>query len=281
MAVPPNTPRSEAMKILLEFEGGNTHGTGAVCVKNGKFVFQKFPSDLSGLLAKGTPYMKWLPYAEGWTMAHLRLASHGAQTVENTHPFIIGSGKDAIAVVHNGVWSDYSVAKIVLNKEKWQGETDTEVAAEVIYRIGMKKFCSEFSFGGVFMSLNLKGELEIAKVASYGDLMCHVRPDKSNILASKLDKKDYPEAFEVKTGYWKFDKNGHVIDSEVKKNETSYGGFGGHYQGRTRIVYSGASTGNSFNEIRKVTTAEALGVGAMSSEVNDPDFEKWWMEHAD
>ena len=110
-AFPPNFPRKEALKIMLNFESFNTDGTGYTYIENGKFVTKKWPKDFSSLIKSGKPLLDHMPY-KGWTIVHLRAASHGANTMENTHPFEIGPW----AICHNGIWSDYDVAKLALSK---------------------------------------------------------------------------------------------------------------------------------------------------------------------
>lgn len=144
---------------------------------------------------------------DGWTLVHLRAASHGGNFRRNTHPFIINDR----AVIHNGVWMEYDMAKLLLAAQGIhpRGETDTEVGANVIDVVGVRKFGESVTGGGVFMSLSRDGSLEIAKTS--GDLMVNKDASGKVLIASELDFTKYNEGCETVCGYMKFGADGKYI----------------------------------------------------------------------
>ena len=109
-AFPPMFPRRKALEILANFYAGNEDGTGSVYVKDGKFVVNKWRYRLETVIKRKFPLLDHMPY-DGWTLAHLRAASHGKIRKVNTHPFIRGDW----AVVHNGIFSEYKIVKAALS----------------------------------------------------------------------------------------------------------------------------------------------------------------------
>lgn len=251
-AFPPNYPRDQALEILLAFEKSNVDGVGSVHIKNGKFVVDKHATSLSKLLSKGHNFLGHMEKGwNGWTLAHLRLASHGGVALKNTHPFLIG---DDWAFVHNGVWSNYKFVRLALSKSvKFEGETDTEVAGHLWNVIGPKKFAEELDYGGVFMGLNRNGQLQVAKVS--GDLEVFHRKNRTILLASELPRQ-YKRKFESGKGWYHYDKNGFYLNHKVKTGGTTY--TGGSYTG----TYFGH--GHTGSQPYRYNTSPNNGSGASS-----------------
>jgi predicted glutamine amidotransferase len=222
---PPLFPQDKALEILLDFEHGNTDGVGSVHVQDGEFVVNKYPKSLSRVLKKDFSFLGHMPY-NGWTLAHLRAASHGCNADRNTHPFVMGD----MALIHNGIWSEYKIAKMILNnKKEIQGETDSEIAAHVISRVGPKKFGKVVDYGGVFAMLYKNGEMWVVKTS--GDLAA-LRWKGKTLLASELDF-EYRRQKNVNEGWFHFGIDGKLID--FKHYRESYMAPSGSYSKLKRV----------------------------------------------
>jgi len=208
---PPGFPRNKALEILLAFEKNNTDGVGSAYLKNGGFVIDKYPCSLGKILSKRIPFLEHMPH-NGWTIAHLRAASHGNNKKVNTHPFLVGKW----AIMHNGIWSEYNVVKLALEKTiKFQGETDSEVAAHLINTAGPLRFMEEAD-GGVFVGLKKNGELHVMKTSTTSDLA--LSPWRNvNLLASELSFIKYRETEEKPAGWYKFNADGILVNQKKKK----------------------------------------------------------------
>ena len=251
-AFPPNTSRTEAIEILLEMQGCNLDGVGSVYVnKGGEFVVDKYPCSLSSLLRKqskelkkGEGFLSHMPH-DGWTVAHLRAASHGGNTFENTHPFITADGN--YAVVHNGIWSDYRIAKLCLEKSiEFKGQTDSEVAANLISLVGPERFSAAIDFGGVYLALQKDGQLWVIKTS--GQLELVDREVEGTLLASEFDRGIYfKQRQEVFEGCYHFAANGTFIGAKKKASRWGRGRFRDEDWDRAAEMIAqseGASTGN-------------------------------------
>ena len=231
-AFPPNFPRIQALEILANFENRNTDGTGSAYVKDGRFVVDKWAKPFSTVV-KNKPFLGHMPY-NGWTLAHLRAASHGDNAKENTHPFIIGPW----AFIHNGIWSEYNLVKLALSRQvKFEGDTDSEVAGHLWNIIGPKKFAENVDFGGVFMGLKANGELWVAKTS--GDLEIKALRGERVLLASEFDKQKYDNVVEALHGWYHFNDEGKYVAHKEDKEAWS---SGYPYRGASAMCGNGAYT---------------------------------------
>lgn len=212
---PPNFPREEAIEILQNFAHGQDDGVGYAYIRNDKFVVNKWPIEIGKVLKENDKFLGHMPY-DGWTIAHLRAASHGENTMENTHPFLIGDW----AFAHNGVWHEYFPVKLTLSAFgiEMKGETDTEVAGNLFNLVGPENLLNAMESDGVFIALNKDGSLTVVKTS--GDLEFTNFEDKY-LIASELD--DRYDKKRVKCGIYEFCSNGKITRKFVdKKRERSF-----------------------------------------------------------
>ena len=214
-AFPPGYSRDKAIDILLNFEDFNTDGTGYSYVKDGEFVVEKWAKSLSKVL-KQNDFLTHMPY-DGWTIAHLRAASHGEKLRRNTHPFVTSK----YCICHNGIWSDYKIAKLALkDRIEFKGETDSEVAAQLIDLIGPAEFAKEMDFAGTYLVLQRDGKLWALKTS--GDLEMKNLRKGGVLIASEFDDEMVKNAIDVCRGWFFFDNQGHYLDHEKTGESYSY-----------------------------------------------------------
>ena len=228
-AFPPGFTREAALALLTNIEGNNRDGVGSAYVKDGQFICQRYPFSLKELLKnRGHPFLAHMP-CDSWTIAHLRMGTHGKNTVANTHPFVAGDW----AVVHNGIWSEYHIAKLALSRAvQFKGDTDSEVAAHLINLAGPKAFAATLEEGGVFLCLNRNGQLHVVKL---GGLLSFLKLENGQtLMATEFDTRTVlPGEVSQGDGWFKFKANGKASGGKPKRD--SWGSWGhtptAHYTG--------------------------------------------------
>ena len=216
LAIPSGFTRDEALTILLDMQAQkNRDGVGSVYVDDkGQFQIVKYPKSLSHVLRKHKPFLDHLPH-KGWTLIHLRAASHGGHTMENTHPFEVGDW----CVAHNGIWHEHALASVLMEKLggiHMVGQTDSEVAAHFLNIVGPDRFTEELDYAGTFIGLKRDGTLYVMKTS--GDLEALER-GKQVVLSSEFDFRHYrnQEHYTLMTGWYQFSPDGKILHKEPMK----------------------------------------------------------------
>jgi predicted glutamine amidotransferase len=232
-AFPPGFSKHDAIEILKSFEKNNDDGTGSAHVHNGQFIVKKYAKTLTKILANKPHFLGHMPY-NGWTIVHLRAASHGSVSKENTHPFIAGKW----CVCHNGVFSEHNLVRLCFSKQvEFDGETDSEAAAHLLNVVGPKKFAENVDWSGVFLALNTDGSLWCVKTS--GDMLIHALPDDRVLIASEFPDNKYGQrTVEGIIGWYLFGPDGKYL--KHKKMKDSY--F------HSTKPYGGCSAKDNFSE---------------------------------
>ena len=105
---------------------------------------------------------------------------------------------------------------------KFTGETDSEVAAQLLATVGPKQFGRLVDYGGVFLSLNKNGELWSVKTSGSLEML---ETKYGQLLASTLPESLRPESQDE--GWMRFSDKGELLDGKSFKRVWKKGMYGG------------------------------------------------------
>lgn len=110
----------------LEYRGYDSAG---ICtIDHGELVRRRAEGKLDNLARE----LQAKPLGGTIGIAHTRWATHGAPTVDNAHPHIVGP----VAIVHNGIIENFKPLReeLIADGREFKSETDTEVVAHLVAR---------------------------------------------------------------------------------------------------------------------------------------------------
>lgn len=110
----------------LEYRGYDSAG---ICtIDHGQLVRRRAEGKLDNLARE----LAQEPLGGTIGIAHTRWATHGAPTVGNAHPHIVGP----VAIVHNGIIENFKTLReeLIADGRRFESETDTEVVAHLVAR---------------------------------------------------------------------------------------------------------------------------------------------------
>lgn len=221
-AFPPGFSKEDAIEMMATYGEYNKDGVGIAFVKDGEIVVKKWASSWEGLTKSKVDVFAHMPY-DGWTIAHVRAATHGAKVPVNTHPFVKGDW----AICHNGIYSGHQVARALLSEmgSEFLGETDSEVGAELINKFSPKRF-PRFAgeHDGTWLALNKNGELHVIVTGGACDIS-KISGTRGQILIASSMTGDNVKT--VESGWMRFTPSGHLKGGKYKMEKAftppSYG----------------------------------------------------------
>jgi glucosamine--fructose-6-phosphate aminotransferase (isomerizing) len=110
----------------LEYRGYDSAG---ICtISEGELKRRRAPGKLDNLKRE----LAEQPLGGAIGIAHTRWATHGAPTLGNAHPHIVGS----VSLVHNGIIENFKPLRdeLIAEGRKFESETDTEVVGHLVAR---------------------------------------------------------------------------------------------------------------------------------------------------
>lgn len=259
-AFPPGYTKEGANKIMEAYGASNRDGVGIAYAKDGELVVKKWPSSWEALEKRKVDVFAHMP-CNSWTIAHVRAATHGEVTVDNTHPFIKGDW----AVCHNGIYSGHRVAKALLMEmdETFVGQTDSEVGASLIAKFGPKRFLRfTSSHDGTWLALNKDGTLYVMVAGGACDIFKMKGSKGKVVVASALTNEGVKSVAE---GWIRFNAKGRMRNGKYKfEKPYSYAGAGAGYG------YSSYPSGGYERQVNSVRSGGAFRPAW------EKDWEKKW-----
>jgi glutamine phosphoribosylpyrophosphate amidotransferase len=224
-AFPPGYTKEAANKIMSVYGSSNRDGVGIAYAKDGELVVKKWAASWESLEARKVDVFAHMPCGS-WTIAHVRVATHGDVTIVNTHPFVKGDW----AICHNGIFSGHHVAKALLMEmgATFEGQTDSEVGAELINRFGPKRFLRfAGSHDGTWLALNKSGELYAIVSGGACDVV-KIKGSKGKVvIASALTNEGVKS---IEKGWMRLNHKGKIRGGKYTF-ETAYRGYTSYPRG--------------------------------------------------
>jgi glucosamine--fructose-6-phosphate aminotransferase (isomerizing) len=110
----------------LEYRGYDS--AGIATLDDGRIDRRRAEGKLANLARE----LEAHPLAGATGIAHTRWATHGAPTVDNAHPHIVGD----VSIVHNGIIENFKPLRdeLIADGRSFSSQTDTEVVAHLVAR---------------------------------------------------------------------------------------------------------------------------------------------------
>lgn len=223
----PTMSKADILDILMDMQKGkkNDDGFGFGYVKNGHFVYNKTTLSLEEVLKRKSKkdFFRDCFKHDSWAIFHLRAASVGCIHTGNSHPHEV----ENFLVTHNGTAKNAPLIRACLgNSVKYYGETDSEVCANLIERIGVKKFSQVTDDIGAFLVLEKNnGNLWAVKTHLTDDLViARVNPKNPRqvFICSELDYNSQWPHEELNSGWTLFNAHGEYIKHKDKDPISKY-----------------------------------------------------------